>query len=273
MDEMSLVTTKEQETWAEVIDAIVESLDESDAPDDVIKVAELLLAGYSTTEVAKKLNLTKATVRAWITKYPIIAKTIADNKKFLTKWRLAQLEKLFLSAIERSREILDVGLDGFTPDGRRVDPKVLTVVAAQARYFIGIFAAQQQNLTVTHELGETVMKAQENALDYLAQKLNAQAKNADQEPIEAVYRIIDPKMDATGPVLDENGEPFFGEFGKVDTNEEGTLCSICGKRVINMHTHLSSVHNITPATYEAIFMLEHGVISSKNEFVKRESEE
>ena len=266
MADNRLVKASEQESWADIVEKITDSLSEEDAPEDVVRATELLLAGFPHGEVAKKLGVKRQTIRAWLNKYPVLATTLADNRKLLSKWRLAQLEQLFLTAIDRSREILETGLDGHGADGTQVDPKVLTVIAAQARYFIGIFAAQQQSLTVTHELGETVMKAQENALDYLAQKLQAQARNADQEPIEAVYRIIDPRIDSAGPVLDEKGNPFYGEFGVVDKNQDGTLCSICGKRMKNMTAHLQSSHSITIAAYEATFMLEHGAIGGVNEY-------
>jgi len=267
MADNPLVKADEKETWAAIVERITDSLSEGEAPEDVIRAAELMLAGFSQADVAKKLGVTRQTVRMWLNKYPALAAAVADNRKLLSKWRLAQLEQLFLTAIIRSKEILEVGLDGQTDAGARVDPKVLTVLAAQARYFIGIFAAQQQQgITVTHELGETVMKAQENALDYLAQQLNAQVRNADQEPIEAVYRVIDPKLDATGPVLDENGEPFYGAFGKADKDEDGMLCSICGKRIKNMQTHLSTRHGMTTSAYEVTFMLDHGTINAVSDY-------
>jgi len=257
------------EEWAEIVDMITESLSGDDLPNDVIKAAELMLAGYPVIQVAKKLGVKKEAVRYWLTKYPALSATVANSRKLLQRWRMAQLEQLFMQAVERSREVLDVELNGETPDGVSVDPKVLTVVAAQARYFIGLFAAQQQSLTVVHELGDTVMKAQDNALDYLATKLKEQAGNSDQEPIEAVYRIIDPRMDAAGPMLNSDGTPPFGKLGEVDRNDDGTLCCICGKRFKNMHTHLSLAHGTTATAYEALFMLDHGVISGVNEFATK----
>lgn len=249
--------------WGQIVDAIVDELTETDhLPDKVIQATELLLAGYPIYKAARKLNVSPKTIRRWLSTYPTMAAVIAHGKGLLTKWRMAQLEQQFLSAIERSQEVLDISLDGTVTDEYGnvvgVNPKVLTVVAAQARYIIGLFAGQKVDVTVTHELGDTVMKAQQDALDYIAQQLIQQRDGADVEPIEATFRVVDAKVDDKGPMLDEDGEAPFGKMGVLDRNDDGTLCHICGSRNKDHSKHVLSRHNMGVEEYETLYLLDQG---------------
>ena len=266
--EMSLATVKPSalvtgaESWNEIVNQLVDELSKDDLPDKVVRATELLLSGYPTYKVAKKLNVKPATVRGWLSRYPTMAAIVANGKKLLAKWRMSVLEQQFISAVERSQEILEISLDG-TMIGRegyeeRVNPKILTVVAAQARYIIGLFAGQKVDVTVVYEMGDTVMKARNDALDYLAQRLAEQ--DAGPEPVEAVFRVIDGKVDDTGPFLDENGQPPFGQMGVLDTNDNGTLCHVCGRRFKSFAKHLLISHNSTAEDYETLYLLEEGSV-------------
>ena len=193
------------DTWRSICDRIVDELHEEDLPDQVIQATELILAGYPMYQVARQCHVSTSTVRRWLTTYPTMAAAVANGHALLSKWRMGKLEQQFLSAIEKSQEVLSLSLSGENPnaDDERVDPKVLTVVAAQARYIIGLFAGQKIDVTVTHEAGDSLFKAKKDALDYIVEQLQQQRDDSDIEPIEAVFRVIDPKMDNDGPMLDE----------------------------------------------------------------------
>lgn len=252
------------DTWRSICDRIVEELHEEDLPDQVIQATELILAGYPLYKVAKQCHVSTSTVRRWMTTYPTMAAAIANGHALLSKWRMGRLEQQFLAAVEKSQEVLGLSLNGNNPEtGESVDPKVLTVVAAQARYIIGLFAGQKIDVTVTHEAGDSLFKAKKDALDYIVEQLQQQRDNSDAEPIEAVFRVIDPKMDNEGPMLDEDGQPFHGELGKLDKNDDGMLCHICGKRYKALATHILKTHAIGTHEYELIFMLEEGSLKQE----------
>jgi hypothetical protein len=259
-DLKAIVPLNQDADWSEIVTKLVNELNENDLPDKVVQATEMLLAGYPTHKVAKKLGTTTETVRRWISTYPTMAAVVVQGKDLLSKWRMAKLEQQFLSAVERSQEILELPLNGVDKDDNRVDPKILTVVAAQARYVIGLFAGQKVDVEVRHELGQTVLKARQDALDYLAERLLEQQANAQGEPIETTFRVIDAKLDANGPLLDEEGDPPFGAMGKLDTNEDGVQCHVCGKRLKYLGSHILSVHGMGTQEYENLYMLEPGAV-------------
>lgn len=258
---LSVSTDINDQSWPEIVGQLTDQLVDGDLPDKVIQATEMLLAGMPQHKIAKKLGVTTHTIRGWVNKYPVMAAVISNGKKLLTRWRLSKLEQQFLTALERSQEILEIPLNGVS-NGDVVNPKVLTVVAAQARYIIGIFAGQQQNITVTHEAGQTLLNAQQDALDYLASKLQDQQELAAIEPIDAVFRVVDDKFDS-GPLLDEAGEPPFGKLGELTETDDGLVCSICGKPYKNLSRHLLRSHNTSTGDYETLYMLEEGAIRKK----------
>lgn len=246
------------EEWSEIVNRIADELTIDNLPDRVIEATEYLLAGWPIYKVAGKLEVGSDTIRRWLSSYPTMAAAIANGRKLLTKWRMSKLEQQFMSAIERSQEVLDLSLDGTNSKGNKVDPKVLTVIAAQSRYVIGLFAGQKVDVEVRHELGDTVLKAKNDALAYLADRLAEQQVRADSEPIETTFRIIDAKRETTGPVLDERGDPPFGKLGKIDKTDDGVLCHICGKRLKAIVKHLLTAHDVTVEDYETLYLLEEG---------------
>lgn len=259
-----IIPFRDDEEWVSIVESIYDELDDYDIPYLVIKATEMLLAGYPMYKVAHEVGVGTKTIRTWLTRYPAMTAAISRGKPLLTKWRMAKLEQQFMTAIERNQEILTLPLSGAVGDDEgnisKVNPKVLTVVAAQTRYIIGLFAGQKSDVTVKHELGETVLAARKDALDYLAQEMKSQDQDSDVEPVETTFRVLDPKLDDQGPIFDETGEPFHGEMGTLDTDEEGSLCHICGNRFKVLSKHVGQSHVMTTEEYETIFLLEEGVL-------------
>jgi hypothetical protein len=263
----SLITSPKvslDDEWHQIVDRLLSEFNEDYTPDQVIQATEMLLVGMPTYKVARQLGIRTDTVRRWLTKYPTMAAIVSSGRKVLSKWRMAKLEEQFLTAVERSHEILQAPLSGsgeaYDGSETRIDPRILTVVAAQARYIIGLFAGQKVDVQVTHELGETVLAAKQDALDYLASQLTKQMDGANTDPIEATFRVLDNKVENQGPELDENGNPLFGTIGKLDVSDKGILCHICGKKFLSFAKHLRDKHDTSVYEYELFFMLEEGSI-------------
>ncbi len=241
--------------WQGFVNQIVEEMG-SDLPDKVIEATELLLAGWPMYKVAKRIGAQTKTVRGWLETYPSMARAVANGRKLLSKWRMAKLEQQFYQAVEKSEEILDLDLTD-----REVNSKLVGVVAQHARYVISLFAGQKIDVNVTLNESDQTLKAKQDALDYLAQALQSQRSSG--EPIEATFRVEDvkPAELTASPMLDQDGNPFYGQLGvlDVDVNGEG-LCHICGNRYRSMKSHINKAHSMDSKTYELIFMLEHGTL-------------
>jgi hypothetical protein len=78
-------------------------------------------------------------------------------------------------------------------------------------------------------------------------------------PVEAVVRVIDGSE--SGPVLDQNGEPFYGDFGVLSKTDDGFQCHICGSRFVDLARHVHGKHDLDKETYEITFMLDAGALS------------
>lgn len=247
---------------AVLIESLAQQLDNIDLPDKVIKATELLVAGYPTYQVARKIGVSTTTVRSWLSKYPTMAMIISNSKTLMTKIRMQKLEQQFMDAVERSEEILALSLDGSTELGS-VDSKVLAVVALQARYIIGLFAGQKSDVVVTHEVGDSILQAREDALRYIADQIN------NDNVIDAVVRIVDPKKDTEGPLVDEYGNPPFGAYGEVETTDRGVKCAICGGSYKAFAKHISSKHDMSSHEYEITYSLPDGIIRQYDLEAKR----
>jgi len=242
-------------SWNSIIDDLVEQLSGEDLPEDVVKVTEYLLAGYPMYEAAKKVGTTTQTIRNWISRYPIIAQVLATKRDTLIKWRMGVIEQQFLKAAQRSMDILDIDLND-----KDVNTRVAAVVAAQSRYIMGLLAGQKIDISVTHELGQTVLNGNQQALDYISQQLANQRENAEDEPIEGIVRIIDSRSEINIPELDEEGNPPFGELGKFDVNDDGIQCHMCGKRYKSLSKHLLTGHHLQVSEYEMVYLLDEGSV-------------
>jgi len=250
MNDLIIVPTETDESWRQIVDSIIIALDKEDIPDKVIRATELLLSGFPVPDVAGQLGVKTETVRQWLVKYPIISEVLSDNQANLVKWRMTQLDKQFLQALEVSKKVLELPMDG-----DNVNAKLVGIQAAQARYIIGLRAGQKQDITVTHEMGDSIMRARQDALDYLARRLIEQQY---EEPVETTIRVIDSKWDDQGPMVDEHGNSPFGEIGELDKNEQGILCHICGQRYKSLRRHVLAKHNMGSTDYEVLYGLQEG---------------
>ena len=262
MTSNSLVPVPDEE-WGEIVNKLVEEVNDQDYPDKVVRATEMMVVGFPLPEIAEEIGTETRTIRRWLTKYPVMAATVANGRALLSKWRMSKLEQQFLKAVNRSEQVLDLSLSGSYYDdaGEQhfVDPKVLTVVAAQSRYVIGLFAGQRMDVQVTHELGDTVLKAQSDALDYIADKLQDQQDGVVIDAVETTYRVLDDKVE-TGPMLNSDGSAPHGEIGQLNINEDGTQCHICGNRYKALHSHLYGKHNTSTKDYETVYMLDQGAV-------------
>ena len=247
---------QEDPDWQKIVNQIVAQMGEQ-MPDQVIQATEMLVAGFPTHDVAKRLGVKTTTVRRWLESYPAMAMAVANGRKLMSVWRMSRLEQQFLQAIDKSEEILDLDLED-----RAVNSKLVGVVAQHARFIISLFAGQKIDVNIKVNQGEETLKAKQDALDYLALKLAAQRE--EDKPIEAVYRVLDANPEeAPTPLLSADGNPAFGQLGVLDTNEEGTLCHACGKRVPNLAGHVTGAHSLKLSVYEMIYMLTTGTLSEK----------
>lgn len=258
----ALVPLSASGEWHTIVDQIIDELEIVDAPDKILKAAEYLICGWPTHKVAKRLGTTKETIRGWLTQYPNMAVAVNYGQRELQRWRMARLEQQFVSAVEASQDILDLGtphrespvinLDG-------IDPKILTLKAQQARFIISLFAGQKVDMKVRgHDDEPPSLKAQEGALDYLATRIAGELDNTILARPETTYRVIDVNTDTHGPLLDDKGDPFHGKLSEFDQNESGTLCHICGERHNKLYIHVTKGHKMKERTYEMVFMIDRG---------------
>lgn len=243
--------------WQQIVDDVIAQLTSAELSEDVIKATEYLICGWPLYKVAKRINRTPATIRNWLSRYPAMTVAIKKGHAMLHRWRLSRLEQQFLSAIDVSQYILDGNMGEL---GTR-DVKLIAVQARQARYILGLFAGQKLSVAIKAP-GEDKpnLNAAPDALDYVAAKMVELVKNSQQEPVELIYRVIDPKTGVMGPILTPDGEPYHGKLGTIDKNENGFLCHICGQRVPNLSLHVVRKHNMKRSEYEIVFMLEPGTL-------------
>ena len=241
--------------WVDIANQIASTLALDDMPDEVIMAAEYMIAGWPTFKISKKINVSKQTIRRWLSQYPAMAAAVSLGRQLMSTWRMARLEQQFMSAIERSEEILDLEFSN-----KDVNAKLVGLLAQHARYIIGLFAGQKIDINVNVNQNDPVLKAKADALEFLASELAKQRENVDTEPIEATFRIVDSKTD-TGPLLDENGNPHHGELGIIGVNNSGAQCHICGKRFKQLSLHIRKKHNMSNEIYETTFMLERNAVN------------
>jgi len=239
--------------WNDIVEQLLNEVCESDLPENVVKATEYLLAGWSTRQVADELNITSRTVKDWMRKYATMAMAVRNGRKLLSKWRLSRLEQQFVQAVEKSREILSLELEDDT-----VNSKLVATIAQHARFIISLFAGQKIDVNINFPGADQTLKAKADALDYLAEALARQREG--EEPIEASYEVVEVNSREHQPLLDEEGHPFFGKIGQIDTTDEGTLCHICGQRHKQFGLHISSIHKIKYQEYELVYMLPLGTI-------------
>jgi len=258
-DSIALVPLSAAGEWQTIIDKVVDDLDD-DIPDKVIRAAEYLICGWPTHKIAERLNTKKETIRGWLTRYPKMAVAVNYGQRELYRWRMAQLAQEFLTALDVSQRILDLGSGMKTTEDleklESLDPKILAIQAQQARFIISLFAGQKMDLRIKSPSDDRpALKAQKDALDYIAEQITDKLGTIEARP-ETTYRVIDISSGVRGPLLDDKGDPFHGKLGEVDQKEEGTLCHVCGERVTKLYMHVTKGHKMKVREYEIVFMLD-----------------
>ncbi|MCK5613362.1 hypothetical protein KAR91_66445 [Candidatus Pacearchaeota archaeon] len=248
--------------WQEIVDTLIDDLYDYDYPDEVLKATEYLISGWPSHQVAERLGVKRETVRGWLTRYPKMAVAVNYGQRELHRWRMSRLERQFLSAVEASQDILDLGTKHRTVENLdAVDPKILAIKAQQARYIIGLFAGQKLDLQVKGPSDEAPkLKAQKEALDYLADRISDNLGDTVTAAPETTYRVLDGQFNSGGPLTDDRGDPYHGILGELDKNEAGTLCHICGERHPKLYMHVTKGHKMKDRYYEIVFMLDRGTL-------------
>lgn len=269
-EETSLIPLEAANDWQKIINHLIEQLEGEDLPDKVIKVAEYLICGWPLNEIKNRTGTDPRTIKAWIKKYPSLTLAIAAGQKELRKWRFARLEQQFLSALDVSQEILDAEGGGYwetdeegeeTEYVHSTNTKLLSLKATHARFILGLFAGQRFQLDIeTPEQDKPLLNAEVEALDYIADQISDRLDHAKSEPIEMTLRLVDKDSGVMGPLVDENGDPFHGELGIMDKNDEGMLCHVCGERSKGLTFHIGGAHHMSVEEYELTFMIERGEI-------------
>jgi hypothetical protein len=242
--------------WNQIVEKILADIDAEDAniPEKVIKAIEYLLAGFSLKETALNLGVHPRTVKRWLTRYPIIAKVLADHQASIAKWRMAKLERQLLKALECSESILDLN----PKETECIDTKILSAQAMHARFIINLFTGQKLDVHVTHDVeGQLTLKASKDAMEYIAERTAEMLNESDIEPVEATYRI-ESQSQNNPPLQTSTGDSNFGEMGVLDINPDGTLCHVCGKRYKGIKAHIQNSHGLSAVDYEIIYMLDPG---------------
>lgn len=250
--------------WADIVDPLVEQLAQADWPEDVIKATEMMMVGIPTYKIAKKLGMKSSRIRGWLTKYPGMALIVENSRALLSKWRMTQLENQFITAIEISEEALEGGPTGPAD----ADQKMLATMLQHARFIINLFAGKKTDvdIKVSHEM--PALKAQQGALDYIAEKM--QEKRELEEEVIVTARVIDRSQ---GPIYDDEGQPFHGDFGVMDRNADGVQCHICGERFDNLDIHIRTVERLSLERYEQDYLLEPGSVMQAQRTADGEAED
>jgi hypothetical protein len=255
--------------WKEIINGLTEQLTDKELPENVIVAAEMLVSGFPTYEIAKHLGVKTSKVKSWLFKYPEMTRAVAMARKDLSRYRLQKLEPMFFHALEKIKEVLTAeSYIQEDSEGNIIlstpNAKLLGVQGQMARYVISLFMGKQSDININIKDERPLLRTNEGGLDYLAKKLLEMRDKQEEEPIEAEVRVIDPKKEK-GPILNEEGDPNFGELGILDHNDTGTLCHICGKRFKRLDIHIRVKENLSNEMYETIFMLAPGSLKEINE--------
>lgn len=252
-NELAVFDPTQDKQWSQIVEKIIHDIDAKDEniPEKVIKAVECLLTGFSLTDTAKYLEVHPRTIKRWITRYPIIPKVLADHQTSLAKWRMAQLERQLLKALECSEKLLSID----PAKAENINTKVLAAQAMHSRFIINLFTGQKIDVHVTHDIADDLkLKASQGAMEYIASRTAELIKQTgDEEIIDGTFRI-----ESHEPLQTETGEPNFGKMGVLDVDTNGTLCHICGKRFKYLRTHVQFIHDLNPSDYEIIYMLEPG---------------
>lgn len=266
--EQNEVSISPSQEWQKIIDSLLDQLDLEDVSNHskVLNVVKDLISGFPMIEVSERNGVSTKTIRTWLVKYPNITVVVKQGQDALVRWRMSLLEKQFLDAAEFSAMLLS---NNKLVTGR--NDKVLAQQAKQARYIIDLFTGKFRDLHIT-QVNNTVavdtvnLQGTKNALDYVAQQLN---NIGEDEIIDGEYKVSFTNGPKNEPLLDEDGTPFYGDFGSISVTEEGIECHICGARVSKLQPHLSSSHGVTPREYENTFnLIANGIKNAEQRYIE-----
>lgn len=269
----ALVPLNAAVSWQQITNDLVERLEKEELPEKVVKATEYLVCGWPMYKIAERIGSKGTTIRSWLKKYPTMALAVAEGQKALHLWRLSQLEQQFLIAMEVSQELFDAEpgrfVESLEEDGEEVwiptNHKLLAAKATHARFIIGLFAGQKLKIDIkTPEDDVLPLKAGVDALDYLIEGITDRLDESKSNPIETIIRVVDTKSGTDTPIVDENGDPFYGTLGELDIDKFGVLCHICGKRSPNIRQHIGGAHKMSPFDYEVTFMIPQGALIRAN---------
>jgi len=247
-------------SWADLVDEVADLVDLEKLPQGALHAMPYLMAGLPKSEVARHVRVSRSTLNSWLSKYPSMQIAVSRGKELAQEYRLAMLEGQFIKALEVSENILNTSIQNTDDDeAPTINAKLLTAQGQHARFIIDKFVSSKRDVSVTHELGSTVLDANRDALDYVA-RVMADLNTSDGDPV-VTYRVIDGNTDNEGPMLNEDGEPNFGTLGGLATDEElGTQCHDCGQWFKSLGTHIRRTMNISISEYEIMYGLEPGSV-------------
>ena len=250
-------------SWLELMESLANEVDNNVADrEKIVEAAELLLLNYPLREVASILSVTQGTVKRWIRETPSLARVIAEKKVLVSRWRLEQLDRQMLLALKKSAEILSLDAqekieydeDGNElPSEKRTNVKLLGIQAQQSRYVIDTFMKNHPEVDVEQRGKAVTLSMDGEAMGTLVNILSDVGKKHG--PTEIVYEVSSNTQNAQ-PLLDENGNPLFGEFMQLDMHSDGITCHICGKHFKHLITHVRTRHAVMEEDYCSIFMVD-----------------
>ena len=242
-------------SWADLIDEVADLVDLEEVPTGALHAMPYLMSGLPKTEVARLVGCSRSTLNAWLQKYPAMQIAVSRGKELAQQYRLSMLEAQFVKALEVSENILNTSIKN--DDDSNINAKLLTAQGQHARFIIDKFVGSKRDLTVTHELGDSVLDAKKDALDYVAHVI---AGIGQEEDIPTVtYRVLDGNNTDT-PMLGADGNPNFGSFGGLSVDEDLTQCHDCGQWFKSLGTHIRKTMGLTLNEYELMYQLESGSI-------------
>lgn len=255
-----LALTDEGIDWAQLIDDVADLVDIGELPEKVLVAMPYLMSGLSKTDVAKKVGVSRATLSDWISRYPQMRVAIEYGKELAQEYRMAQLEGQFIQALRVSEQILTTDLTA-SDEESPVNAKLLTAVGQHARFVIDKFLPTKKELSVTHEIGNTVLDARQDALAYIADVIASSRGGTEEEPIEVSYRVIDGNKHTEGPLLTPEGEPNYGTLGNIVLDDSGAAqCHDCGVFFKSLASHIRKTMGASISDYEFIYGLEPGTV-------------
>lgn len=252
MEDKALTTAIDQEGWSAIIENLANEVGETvQERDNIVMAAECFVLGYSIRETAKKIGVTQQTVKGWLKQYPSLAHIIKNYRKLMIEWRIKEMDKQTLLALDFSRKLL---LLDPTDESKKTDGRLANVQAQQARYILDSFVKNHEGEIQIQQQGSGMnLQVSQDAMSLLMDKLSSFVEQR-KEPLQVIYEVDTKKKEDT-PVFDRNGNPFYGEMRKIHVNEDGMQCHICGNYYKNFRFHIMTHHDLEPDIYCNLFMI------------------